>query len=191
VLKQLGLVLLLIVALQVHGQYHTAKFIENSVGTPHTFLKDSNKKEHSPKKAAIFSAVVPGLGQIYNRKNAVWKVPVIYAGLGVSTYFMLQNRKFLRYYKDDLRAETDTFSNTNATHDPFATIDQLRANRDFYKQNRDYSIIAMGLIYVLNIVDATVYAHLFEFNVNKSLTGRFHPVVHPNGLKGAKFTFNF
>lgn len=185
------LVLLLVIGFQLNGQFIQPNFKTYSPNYNENYLKDSTVKEHSPKKAAIYSAVLPGLGQIYNRKGAAWKVPVIYVGLGVSTYFMLQNRKFLREYKSDLNAATDKDSTTNPFFDPFATTDQLRANRDYYKQNRDYSIIAIGLIYVLNIVDATVYGHLYEFNVNKSLSGRFEPIVNPNGFRGAKFTFKF
>ena len=150
---------------------------------------DSSKKEHSPTKAAIYSAVLPGLGQIYNRKYV--KAGLVYGLLGVSTYFMIDNRKTLQNYKSDINAETDNDPNTIKSFFPLQSLETLKANRDVFKQNRDYAIIAMGLVYVLNIVDATVDAHLFEFNLNQKLSGHLEPQINPYGMSGARLTISF
>lgn len=153
------------------------------------FKKDSVKSSHSPTKAAILSAIIPGAGQVYNKKY--WKVPVIYGLMGTAAYFMFQNRAELRDYKEDLNYATDTSSATMPIHFPGVNTATLAARRDFHKQNRDYAILAMGLVYALNIIDATVDAHLFEFNVNKKLAGRIQPQINPNGFKGARLTLRF
>lgn len=151
--------------------------------------KDSLKKPHSPHKAAVLSAVLPGAGQIYNKKY--WKAGVVYAGLGVATYFMLDNRADLKEYKADISAMTDTNSTTIPQFHPGQSLQELIGNRDFHKRNRDYSIIAIAAIYLLNIADATVDAHLFEFNVDKNISGKIEPQFGLSGYKGARLTFNF
>ncbi len=151
--------------------------------------KDSGVKKHSPTKAAIFSAVIPGAGQIYNKKY--WKVPIIYGLMGTATYFMVVNRELLKDYKEDLNYATDTSSLTVPINFPNTSTENLAANRDFRKQNRDYAIIAMGLVYALNIIDATVDAHLFEFNVNQKLSGKIEPQINPYGFKGVRLTLRF
>jgi len=163
--------------------------INSSLSQTHFTKKDSAVKKHSPKRAAIYSAILPGLGQGYNKKY--WKIPVVYGLLGVSTYFMWENRKNLNIYKKEIDLLTDTNGSMIGTFNPQQDIERLKNARDFYKQNRDYSIIAMGLVYVLNIVDATVDAHLFEFNVNQNLAGKIEPQISPYGFRGAKLTFKF
>lgn len=157
--------------------------------TAFNLKKDSGVKKHSPTKAAIFSAIIPGAGQIYNKKY--WKVPVIYGLMGTAAFFMITNRSELQKYKEDLNYATDTDSATVPIHFPNTSTQNLVAYRDFHKQNRDYALLAMGLVYALNIIDATVDAHLFEFNVNQKLSGKIEPQINPYGFKGARLTFQF
>ncbi len=161
----------------------------SSFTTDFNLIRDSGKRKHSPKRATIYSAVIPGLGQVYNRKY--WKVPIIYGGLGVATLIMLDNRARLRELRTDISYLTDTSSSTMPIHNPGSNLAQLVALRDFRRQNRDYSIIAMGVIYVLNIVDAAVDAHLFDFNINKKLSGRVEPAVNPYGITGCRLSLGF
>ena len=116
--------------------------------------KDSLKipAKHSPHKASLYSALLPGLGQAYNEKY--WKIPIVYAGIGISTYFMFKNRDSLRKTQNALNLLSDNDSNTNPA------------------TNRDYSIIAMAAFYIINIVDATVDAHFYKFNIDKPLAER-------------------
>lgn len=128
-------------------------------------------KIHSPHRASVYSAVLPGLGQAYNQKY--WKIPLVYAGLGISTYMMLKNRDSLRRYQNalNLLSDNDSTSNPSAYYSsiPLAALKQQRSN---YRTNRDYSIIAMAAFYIINIVDATVDAHFYKFNIDKPLAER-------------------
>ncbi len=130
------------------------------------FLNQTDK--HSPKKAAIKSAILPGLGQNYNKKN--WKIPIIYAGIGVSSYFIYYNNKNFSEVQTELlvragkssKPKNSKFTNTND--------EILKLDRNFYRTNREYSIIALAAVYVLNIIDASVDAHFHNMNLDKSLT---------------------
>ncbi|MCC6817960.1 MAG: hypothetical protein IT245_03590 [Bacteroidia bacterium] len=128
-------------------------------------------RKHSPHKATIYSAVLPGLGQAYNRKY--WKIPIVYAALGVSTYFMIMNADSMRQRQDALKAMLDSDPNTLPAG-KYAKIPEsvLKAQRNYYRTNRDYSIIAMAAFYVLNIVDAAVDAHFYKFNIDQPLSLR-------------------
>jgi len=135
--------------------------------------KDSLKAphKHSPHKASLYSALLPGLGQAYNEKY--WKIPVVYAGIGISTYYMFKNRDSLRRRQTALNLLSDNDSNTNpAKYYANIPLASLKAQRAYYRTNRDYSIIAMAAFYVINIIDATVDAHFYKFNIDKPLAMR-------------------
>jgi len=129
--------------------------------------KDTVKK-HSPKKATLYSAVLPGLGQAYNRKY--WKIPIVYAAIGTSAYFIKFNREEMLKRQNALTAMLDGDPNTVAS-DEFKNlpVDVLKAQRNNFRTNRDYSIIATAAFYLLNIVDATVDAHFYKFNIDQPL----------------------
>lgn len=133
------------------------------------FLRFSlTPKSHSPHLASVLSAVLPGAGQIYNKKY--WKVPIIYAGLGALSYSIIKNQQSFRAYQNELIARSN--KDTAAMNMNYAVYpdEYLRSNRDYFRNNRDLSIIGVALIYTLNIVDAAVDAHLYNFDVNKSLS---------------------
>lgn len=141
-----------------------------------TIVLDSTKiKIHSPTKATLMSMVVPGLGQIYNRKY--WKLPIIYGGIGTSLYFAFSNQKEYKRFKDAYIIRIDNDTNTFDEFDGILTPDNIRSNMEVYRRNRDFSYLIAGLIYILNIVDATVDAHLFTFPVNDNLTFYFQPNI--------------
>lgn len=133
-------------------------------------------RRHSPKTAAILSAALPGLGQIYNRKHWWWKVPIIYggfAGLGYSVYFNQSN--FVKY-RDGYRTLVGDTSLTRYPVDGTQySASQLKELRSFYKRNRDLSIIFITVLYGLNILDATVQAHLFDFDVSDDMSLHIMP----------------
>jgi hypothetical protein len=141
-----------------------------------TILVDSAKvKFHSPTKATLMSMVVPGLGQVYNRKY--WKLPIIYGGIGTSLYFAFSNHKEYKRFKDAYIIRIDSDTTTFDEFDGILTPENIRSNMDVYRRNRDFSYIIAGLIYVFNIIDATVDAHLFTFPVNDNLTFYFQPSI--------------
>lgn len=129
--------------------------------------KDS-LKTHSPTKATILSGILPGAGQAYNRKY--WKIPIVYAGLGALGYSVFYNRKQTRSFQEALTYRLDNDPNTTDTKYANYSDAQVRSERDFYRSNRDLSIVGFFLMYTLNIVDAAVDAHLYKFDVNQSLS---------------------
>jgi len=128
---------------------------------------------HSPRKATIMSAVLPGLGQIYNRK--IWKVPIVYAGLGGFGYFAYYNQsqfnRFKTAYISRQNGGTDEFSGLLSNQGLLNEMDRFRRYRD---------ICALGFLafYALQIVDANVDANLFDFDVSDDLSINFHPVLY-------------
>ena len=136
---------------------------------PEIRVKDTLKKSGinmlAPSKAAFYSAVLPGLGQVYNKKY--WKVPLVYGALGTTIYFYISNNNKYHAYRDAYKRRLEGFND-----DEFTYLDNSRliAAQKFYQNNRDLSALLTGLFYILNIVDANVDAHLMQFNVNDNLT---------------------
>jgi hypothetical protein len=153
-------------------------------------------KPHSITKAAVFSAVLPGLGQAYNKKY--WKIPIIYAGLGVFGYFVVKNNNEFIMFKEAYlyvaNGETDTIDN------PYAykyNQTQLKDAMDYYRRNRDFSIILGGLWYTLNILEAYVDAHFFDYDISDDLSMHVSPSALRDPLApvrpapGIKVSFKF
>lgn len=117
------------------------------------------------------SAVLPGLGQVYNKKY--WKIPIIYGGLATAGYFMKINRDAYLELKEAYIAEVDTDAATISHFN--LPAEGLLSYMEFYRTRMEICYIAMGMLYVLNIVDATVDAHLFTFDVSDDLSLRIMP----------------
>ena len=132
---------------------------------------------HSAKKATIMSACLPGLGQAYNKKY--WKIPVIYAGFGVLTYFMVQNgteyRNFREAYNIVATGDTANYDNSYVVRYD-GNLTSLQEGRNYYRHNLELTYILSGLLYILNIIDASVDANLYNFDVSDDLSLRFEPV---------------
>jgi len=119
------------------------------VDSTKTFITNKTITPRSPRKAALLSTALPGLGQAYNKKY--WKIPVIYVGLGALAYSFDYNHKKYVTYRNAYRDRIDTSS---ATIDPFINIysnDQLVKLYQFYHRYRDLSAIGIGVVYVFNI----------------------------------------
>ncbi|MGZ5189844.1 MAG: DUF5683 domain-containing protein [Flavisolibacter sp.] len=137
---------------------------------------DSILKYHSPKKAAVRSAILPGLGQIYNKKY--WKLPIIYGALGVSGAvfaFNLTQYRDLRFaYKAKTEAKASPPDSTNyfLIRPDLVNLDYnaTRNYRDEYRRQIDYSALFFILLWGLNVVDAAVDAHLRSFDVSPDLS---------------------
>ena len=123
----------------------------------------------SARKATIMSACFPGLGQIYNRKY--WKAPVIYAAIGGIGYWGITNQIKYKYYSNNLKSQV-TYS-VNAT--PYKNIDDLVTQKKYYQKYRDISIMLGALVYLINIIDANVDAHLRTFDVSDDLSLQLNP----------------
>lgn len=125
-------------------------------------------KPLAPSKAAFYSAVLPGLGQAYN--HSYWKIPIIYAGLGVSVYAYIQNNKEFHSYRDAYKRRLNGFSD-DKYQGKLSTDGLIEAQKRFRK-NKEISIFATVIIYALNIIEANVDAHLKQFNVSENLSLR-------------------
>ncbi|MGL2987674.1 DUF5683 domain-containing protein [Flavobacterium sp. RSSA_27] len=141
----------------------------------------------TPAKAAFYSAILPGLGQAYNKKY--WKIPLVYAGIGTSLYFYLDNNRKYNQYRDAYKRRLEGY-----TDDKFSYLDNSRliAGQKFYQRNRDLSALVTVGFYVLNIIDANVDAALIQFNVNENLS--LKPEIYPNDVTfrpNVGLTFNY
>lgn len=145
---------------------------------------DSALKAHSPKKAAIRSAILPGLGQIYNKKY--WKLPIVYGALGtcgVVFAYNLKNYRETRFaYKVKYNmslpgataADSALFNDIEPHLKPLSS-ESLKYYRDGFRRDIDYSVLVFILLWGLNVVDATVDAHLKTFDVSPDLSLQIKP----------------
>lgn len=175
-----------------------AQTIIDSTGTPidSTTIKtaaiDSVKNIHSPHKASLRSAILPGWGQIYNK--SYWKLPVIYAALGTTAYIFVYN---LRTYKElkfayaarynaalpppnpannypgPYQDSTNYFKLSPFYQNPDIDLNSIKFNRDEFRRNVDYAVLVFAVFWAINVIDASVDAHLKSFDVSPDLSFRF------------------
>ena len=129
----------------------------------------------TPSKAAFYSAVLPGLGQAYNKKY--WKIPIVYAALGTGVYFYLDNKKeYDRYrnaYKRRLAGFTDDEFYGDTTTPQISNDGLIRAQKTL-RRNKEISLLVTLGIYALNVIDANVDAHLLQYNIDDNLALKPH-----------------
>lgn len=163
-------------------------------------VKDSmlQKEEYNPlapAKAAFYSAVIPGLGQVYNKKY--WKIPIIYAGMAAGIYFYKQQdddyNRFRNAYKRRLAGYTDDeFYGSGST--ALISNDRLINAQKSAQTNKDISIIVTIAFYLLNVVDANVDAHLRQYEVSDDLSLQPNFDVNPINAQtqyGMSLTYRF
>ncbi len=151
-----------------------------------------NKEQHSPATATILSTVLPGAGQVYNKKT--WKVPIIYGGLTTMVFIVdWNNRGYVKMKRAIRQYPNDEFNGLR-------TEEELKLYRDIYRKNRDLAFMGLIGVYVLNIIDANVDAHFYDWNVNDDLSFRVEPTVINNNFASTNYsmpafglscTFNF
>ncbi len=178
-------------------------------------------KLHSPSKAAIYEALVPGLGHIYNKK--IWHLPIVYAVFGSAIYLVKDNSQKYHKYRDAY-ADFSVYMNY-LNQDPqypmplpeptaqsfrkirdfdFASFSEnqlksfkqaLQNNKNAFRRYRDLSYIYLAVSYVLNIVWATTDAHFFDYDISDDLSFHIRPKVLPvnNEMQGmgVNFVVNF
>lgn len=149
-----------------------------------TVLLKSYATRYDPRKALLYAAVLPGLGQIYNKKY--WKLPLVYGGffaIGYGINFYQEGyTKYKGHLFDNLEQGLDNDSDVNT--DTQFTTGQLRTIVNRYRRERDFMIILMGGMYLLQIIDAHVDAHLKEFDLNPRLQVSIEPTMEQNALLG-------
>lgn len=166
----------------------------------------SEKPVHSPKKATIYSAVFPGLGQIYNKKY--WKVPLVYIGFASLIYAIDWNNDYYVKYRqayidirdddptsnsfEDLDIEGNWDFNNPSQVQQFTT--RLEKAKDNSRRYRDLCIIGTAAFYAITIIDASVDAHLFNFDISDDLTMKWMPLpmyAMDQPVMGVQFVINF
>jgi len=150
-----------------------------------TILVKKAEVIHSPRKATIYSAVLPGLGQIYNRKY--WKVPLVYGGFATLGYFInLNNEEYVKFrqaYSDIIDDDPNTISYIKLVTNQYLLkdenkgqlIERLRSAKDYWRRNRDLVVIGTVVFYAVNIIDASVDANFFNFDISDDLTINWVP----------------
>jgi len=137
---------------------------------------------HSPKKAS-WLALIPGAGQIYNKKY--WKLPIVYAGLSATAFLIYYYGDLTYMYRkeyvarannkiDDLNPDLANFGDEN-----------ISSQRDFYRRNMEICVAACVIVYALSILDAAVDAHLFYYDVSDNLALGVKPQINYNPINGA------
>lgn len=180
------------------------------------------KKPHSPHKATIMAMILPGSGQIYN--DQWWKVPILYGGIAADMYGIIWNNNRFKDYRDayvewvqylerlnenpdtpypsnpawdkipkGFDVQTDPYLQTTAGKEWFKnTLNNRKTN---FKRNRDLCYIVMAAIYAINIIDATVYAHFYDFEIDDNLSFHVRPTSSYSpiggGSIGLTLTLNF
>jgi len=167
------------------------------------------KVVRSPKKASIYAALFPGLGQIYNRKY--WKLPIIYGGYAGLIYVLgWNNNQYQDYYQGyriisqytsvaGMKQEERAFLD-NMIKNPSISLDnpstytyistQIKSGKDYYRRNRDLTIIGIAALHVLSIIDASVDANLFDFDISDDLSMRIEPMPIYLGDQNLVMGFN-
>jgi hypothetical protein len=171
------------------------------------YAPDSLAKRHDPRKATLYSAVCPGLGQIYNHKY--WKVPIVWAAVGIPAYTYFYNKSW--YLKCQFAlAIIDNYQAAGFTTVPDSIVkkvnpqlqqfvsamddNDVRNYRNEFRQNEDYSILFFLLFWGLQIVDATVDAHLKYFDISDQLTMQLKtpsPNMLPGNATGVSLVFDW
>jgi len=171
-------------------QYNDTSVIKTKAGKDSVVVK---KKVHSPRKATIRSLIIPGWGQIYNKKY--WKVPIVYGAIGFPAYLFTFNRKWYNKTKYALSIVANNRYTGPAAADSLAKVDpQLKIfvelkeqgslvnYRNEFRRDMDYAILFTILMWGLNVVDATVDGHLKGFDVGDELSLKVRPTVIPNTM---------
>tara|TARA_B110000090_G_scaffold135351_1_gene148963 strand:- start:842 stop:1447 length:606 start_codon:yes stop_codon:yes gene_type:complete len=147
----------------------------------------------SPSRAAFYSAILPGMGQIYNKKY--WKAPIVWGILGGTTYLYIDNNSIYKRYRTAFKLRKaglqDEFTLIDATGNSSVLISEagLESAQKQLRENRDLALLSTVLIYILQIVEASVNAHLLQFNTDDNLT--FRPAIIPDNMNFANTAVGF
>lgn len=171
---------------------------QNVVSNGIDSLSNDSLKIHSPRKAMLFSAIIPGAGQIYNhnamtygRAKIYLKLPLIYSTLAVSSFFLIEKQRTLHSIKQEFENRKLNNLNLNPKWSLYSTDEDLEI---IYKQNltyRDLSILAVGAIYFIQIIDANIEAHFVNFDISPDLSFQLYPKVINTTTAGVGLKLNF
>jgi len=143
---------------------------------------ESYAKNYDPRKAMLYAAIIPGMGQAYNKKY--WKMPLVYGGFGALVYGANFYHGLYLGFKSDLFTLINDPTSGGGLSPDGLTTDQLRNVVDRTRRERDFFIILTGFFYILQMVDAHVDAHLKEFDLNPKLQLTIEPTMENNSMIG-------
>ena len=148
----------------------------------------------APSTAAFYSAVIPGLGQAYNKKY--WKIPIVYAALGTSTYFYIENNKQYNSTRNAFKllkaGKPHEFDGLNGND--FLNEEALVRAQKRYKEDRDLSLFITIGLYVLQVIEASVDAHLMQLNTDDNLSFNPNLLIDPitnQVVAGVSISYSF
>jgi hypothetical protein len=136
------------------------------------------KFQPNAKKAGLFSAILPGLGQVYDHKY--WKVPLIGAGVGTAVYFINYNSTRYHKFRKAYVSRIDNNPNNDELKELYPDPQELKSLQDEYKKWLDLSILLTAVGYTAQVIDAIVYAHLKNFDISRDISMKITPVVNYN-----------
>jgi hypothetical protein len=180
------IVILCFTSLGVSAQTDTLQTITNDpliVEKKDTISIKSYATRYDPRKALLYAAILPGLGQIYTKKY--WKLPLVYGGMGFIGYYIDVYEKGYTKYKLQLFQVID-----GNIHASLYTESQLRTVVNRFRRERDFMIILMGGVYLLQMIDAHVDAHLKEFDLNPNLQVSLEPMIDNDPMTGRQAGFS-
>ncbi len=150
------------------------------------FSAESQEKANKdPRKAALYSSILPGAGQFYTKKY--WKIPIIYAGIATSLYYVIESNTKFKNYRDGY---LDRISGNNHVFSEYSNA-QLVTLTNYHKRNREVSTLCLLGIYLINIIDASVNAHLFSYDINEDLSLIVQPLyIHETESAGILLSLN-
>lgn len=143
----------------------------------------------TPKKTALFSAIVPGLGQYYNKQY--WKIPVIYALVGAAVYFVSDNLKNYNAFRKEYAGRINNDPDFVSQFPQYQDIGTIQSAQDYYRRNLDLTVLLTGVGYTLQVIDAVVFAHLKGFDISDDISLNARPVLMPNGGVGFGLVMKF
>jgi hypothetical protein len=147
-----------------------------------------HRTEPIPKRSALYSAIFPGLGQIYNKQY--WKLGVVAAGLGAAGYFIQSNGSQYKKFRAAYIARIDNNPSTTDEYVGFYQDNDLNTLQNTYRQYLEYSVIFTTVGYALNVLDAYVAAHLKSFDIDNSISFKTKPSFD-NGQLGVALVVKF
>jgi hypothetical protein len=185
------LLILLVTTLPVFSQENQSTQDSLVVESRDTVLLKSYATRYNPRRALLLAAVVPGLGQIYNKKY--WKLPLVYGGMYATGYAINYYNDLYREYKFVLYTALENNVGENEIDTDLGmqtTVSGYRNAVDKAQRERDFMIVIMGLVYALQIIDAHVDSHLKEFDLNPRLQVRLEPMMEQDALTGRQTGFS-
>lgn len=184
ILRLIQFVLFLLLSVCSYAQSDTIKQVRDTV--------------HSVRKATLLSAVVPGAGQIYNhiaqpkgKKNAYWKVPLIYGALGFAGYSIISNHSQVLSLRKEYYFREQNPGAIGENEWKFYSADNLVLLESQKAGQRDYAILGFIFGWALQVADAAVEAHFVHFDISEDLTMRIRPWSYQTNYTGLSLSFNF